>query len=102
MRQYLDFRLTHSGYNGPSLISDRTLKRLHRLSGGVPRMINVLTHKALLSAFADKRFQLSPGDVDRAWRDSRPRINSRRPWLAPVLAGAAVSLLAMITVWSLL
>lgn len=102
IRQYLDFRLTQSGYNGPPLISDRAIKRLHQLSGGIPRMINVLTHKALLSAYGEQRRQLKPADFDRAWRDSKPdtpRLSSR---LAPLAALTAMVLLALVSIWSLL
>ena len=102
IRQYLDFRLTQSGYNGPSLVTDRAIKRLHQLSGGIPRMINVLTHKALLSAYAEQRRQVNPADVDRAWRDSKaepPRLTARA---APLAAMVAILLLAVVSAWSLL
>ncbi|WP_028669213.1 ExeA family protein [Saccharospirillum impatiens] len=102
VRQYLDFRLTQSGYNGPALISDRAIKRLHRLSGGVPRMINVLTHKALLSAYAEQRRRLNPTDFDRAWRDSKPDTPARSARLAPLAATAALILLILVSAWSLL
>ncbi len=102
IRQYLDFRLTQSGYNGPALVSDRAIKRLHQLSGGIPRMINVLTHKALLSAYADQRRQLNPADFDRAWRDSKPETPRLTARVAPLAAMAAVLLLAVVSVWSLL
>lgn len=102
IRQYLDFRLTQSGYNGPSLVTDRAVKRLHQLSGGIPRMINVLTHKALLSAYADQRRQLTPADFDRAWRDSKPETHRLTARVAPLAAMTAVLLLAVVSVWSLL
>ncbi|WP_394169938.1 ExeA family protein [Saccharospirillum alexandrii] len=102
IRQYLDFRLTQSGYNGPSLVTDRAIKRLHQLSGGIPRMINVLTHKALLSAYADQRRQLNPADFDRAWRDSKPETPRLTARVAPLAAMTAVLLLVVVSVWSLL
>ena len=102
IRQYLDFRLTQSGYNGPTLVTDRAIKRLHQLSGGIPRMINVLTHKALLSAYAEQRRQVNPADFDRAWRDSKPETPRLTARVAPLAAMAAVLLLAAISVWSLL
>ncbi|WP_127560599.1 ExeA family protein [Saccharospirillum alexandrii] len=102
IRQYLDFRLTQSGYNGPTLVTDRAIKRLHQLSGGIPRMINVLTHKALLSAYADQRRQVNPADFDRAWRDSKPETPRLTARVAPLATMAAVLLLAAVSVWSLL
>jgi MSHA biogenesis protein MshM len=102
IRQYLDFRLTRSGYNGPVLISDRAVSKLHKLSGGVPRMINVLTHKALLAAFAEHRSQLTPADFERAWRDSKPDTSRTMARMAPLVATTAILLLALVSAWSLL
>ncbi|MCY4614428.1 MAG: AAA family ATPase [Nitrospira sp.] len=41
----------------------------HYLSGGVPRRINQLCHRALLAAFASHRFEVSLGMVLRARRE---------------------------------
>lgn len=101
-RQYLDFRLARSGYNGPPLFEKRTLKALHRHTRGVPRMINVLAHKALLSAFADKRRRITPSDISRASRDSQPEANRWQVWLAPSMALLAVGILVGLSLWSYL
>lgn len=102
MRQYIDFRLARSGYNGPPLFETRTLRSLHRKTRGVPRMINVLAHKALLSAFADKRRRITPTDINRAFRDSQPDDPRLQPWLAPSMAALAVGLLVAVSLWSYL
>lgn len=101
-RQYIDFRLARSGYNGPPLFDNRTLNTLHKRARGVPRMINVLAHKALLSAFAERRRTPTPDDIDRAWRDSRPGDNPGRRWLAPFMATLATGALIAISLWSYL
>lgn len=49
--RYVDFRLTSAGYEGPRLFTPGALRLLSRASGGIPRLINILCHKALLSAF---------------------------------------------------
>lgn len=97
-RQYLDFRLTRCGYNGPPLFNRRSLALLHRQSGGVPRMINVLAHKALLSAYADQRHRIEAHDVQRAWQDSRPQPGRNRGlWFAV----AATGILLAVALWRL-
>lgn len=98
-RQYVDYRLTCSGYNGPPLFSRRSLATLHRRAGGVPRMINVLAHKALLCAFAERRRNVKPVDIRRAWRDSRP---AHGPVPARIAAGAALALVIAAALWRLL
>lgn len=100
-RQYIDYRLARCGYNGPPLFDARTLKTLHRRARGIPRMVNVLAHKTLLSAFADRRRTVKPADVDRAWRDSRPEPDAGR-WLAPSAAVLAIGVLLAVSAWSFL
>ncbi len=101
-RQYLDYRLSRCGYNGPTLFDQRTLATLHKRTHGVPRMINVLAHKALLSAFSEQRRQIKPADIDRAWRDSQPEHQGYRRWLAPSMAVLTVGLLIAVSAWSFL
>ncbi len=48
---YLQHRLLVAGYRGTPLFTPRALKLLHRNSRGVPRLVNILAHKAMLSAF---------------------------------------------------
>lgn len=48
---YVHHRISTAGYNGDRLITDRALKVLYLASGGVPRLINILSHKALMSAY---------------------------------------------------
>ncbi len=48
---YVDFRLASAGYDGPRLFTPDALRLLNSASGGVPRLINILCHKALLCAF---------------------------------------------------
>lgn len=48
---YLSHRLAMAGYTHGNLFTKRAKKILYRASQGVPRMINVLCHKALLAAY---------------------------------------------------
>jgi MSHA biogenesis protein MshM len=48
---YVNHRLLVAGYRGSPLFTTRALKLLHRKSRGIPRLINVLSHKALMSAY---------------------------------------------------
>jgi MSHA biogenesis protein MshM len=51
VERYVVHRLATAGYNGPFLFSKRALDFLFRTSDGVPRVINILCHKALMVAF---------------------------------------------------
>jgi MSHA biogenesis protein MshM len=48
---YVFHRLSMAGYTFGSLFSDRSRDILYRASQGVPRIVNILCHKALLAAY---------------------------------------------------
>lgn len=51
IERYVVHRLATAGYNGPFLFSKRALDFLFRASDGIPRVVNILCHKALMVAF---------------------------------------------------
>jgi MSHA biogenesis protein MshM len=67
---YLQHRLSVAGYNGRPLFAQRALRRLHRASGGIPRLVNVLAHKALLLAYGRGLREVSEAEVALAVRDT--------------------------------
>jgi MSHA biogenesis protein MshM len=87
-KQYIEFRLAQSGYNGPSLFNAKALKFLYKTSAGVPRMINVLAHKSLMAAFADRAPIVDEIHIKRAAKDDQVNVQSFNfaPWLAAVMA----------------
>lgn len=48
---YLDHRLKVAGYQGNSLFTPVAVKRLYRASKGIPRVVNLLAHKALMVGY---------------------------------------------------
>ncbi|MFH1242922.1 MAG: AAA family ATPase [Pseudomonadota bacterium] len=48
------------------LFSKAALRKVHRLSGGVPRLINIICDRALLGAYAKKLDRIDPGLVRRS------------------------------------
>ncbi|QDH70574.1 ExeA family protein [Marilutibacter alkalisoli] len=78
--------------------SDAAIRRVHRHSGGVPRLVNVIAERALLGAYAHDADTIDDKAVDRAAREalapeSRQAPRSRR--MAGLLAAGAVVALAM-------
>ena len=63
---YVAHRLAVAGLAGPLPFDAAALRRLHALSGGVPRRINLLCDRALLGAFAEGRARVGSRVVDRA------------------------------------
>ena len=50
---YVDHRLQVAGADGPHIFSAAAIAELSRRSGGIPRLINVIAHKAMMLAFGE-------------------------------------------------
>lgn len=66
---YLRHRTGLAGAGGP-LFQVAAANKLHRLSRGTPRLLNILAHKALMLAFGEGRDQVSPRHVRLAGQDT--------------------------------
>lgn len=68
--EYLIFRLRAAGYHGPHLFTNASIKKLSKAAQGLVRRVNILADKALLAAFADNVYQVTPKHVKAAIQDS--------------------------------
>jgi general secretion pathway protein A len=66
---YVERRLKLAGYTGPGLWKRGALDAVHRLSGGIPRVINTLCDGALLLGFARDEQTLGPAAIEEVARD---------------------------------
>jgi MSHA biogenesis protein MshM len=76
---YFVHRLRVAGYTGPELLGVRARRELYRASGGVPRLVNVLSHKALLLVYGEGGWSIEKRHV-RTARDDTPAAVQPRPW----------------------
>lgn len=67
---YLDHRLRVAGYRGHRLFRPATTRLIHRAARGTPRLINILSHKAMLAAYGEGRQEVLPRNVKAAVRDT--------------------------------
>ena len=67
---YLAHRLLVAGYNGRPLFSADAMDSLYRDSRGIPRVINVLAHKALMVAYGKGVFSVDAHHVKIAAEDT--------------------------------
>lgn len=51
MERYINHRLTTAGHNGAAIFSRRALDSMYDASGGIPRLVNILSHKAMMAAY---------------------------------------------------
>ncbi len=95
-REYIRFRMAQAGcerrvFTGPAI------RRVHRLSDGVPRLINVLCDAALMGAFSEDRDKVTWGVVGKVApgilppRPRKRRFGGLLRWaLIPILLGILV------------
>lgn len=102
LTDYLTYRLTSAGYRGSFLFSPTAVALLYKASGGVPRLINVIAHKAMLAAYGQasdkvKRQHMVRAIMDTAESRSYGRFLARRDyWLWPLLAACAAVIAAFL------
>jgi MSHA biogenesis protein MshM len=90
---YVAHRLRVAGFSGARLFSKGAVALLFAASGGIPRLVNILGHKALMLSYGQGRQQVERKHVDEAVRDTLGLRRSSWRWLAaPSLALAAAAL----------
>ncbi len=87
--RYLRHRLAVAGYTGDAMFSRAAVGKLHRITGGTPRLVNIVAHKALMLAFAEGRQQVSSKHISVAAADT-PEV--RRDWMPWFMLGTAAVL----------
>lgn len=97
VQQYVRFRLQVAGCQRP-VFSEKAVKKLFELSGGIPRLLNLLADRALLAAYSQQQPLVEVTAVQRAAAEVLPVIT--RPavkaplsgWLWPLLALSGILL----------
>ncbi len=83
---YIAHRLNVAQYPGTRLFSQAAIGQLHAASGGIPRLVNILAHKALMLAYGEGRQQVGWRHVRAAARDTEAARKS--PWRRWVVAAS--------------
>ncbi len=76
---YLRHRLHVAGYDGPTLFNKSAVRILFRASNGVPRLANILAHKALMAAYGEGSALVRGHHMRLACADTES-IHKRRGW----------------------
>jgi MSHA biogenesis protein MshM len=78
---YLAHRLRAAGYRGAGVFGKRAVRVLHRASGGVPRLVNIMAHKAMLLAYGEGAHEVKAQHVRAAMSDTPAARRRRWSWL---------------------
>lgn len=100
VQAYVGHRLSVAGYDGPSLFSGAAIDELARASGGIPRLINLLSHKALLLNYGRGGHRVRPAEVKAAANDTDGALPRSRPWQQVALMATGV-IVALAGIWAL-
>ena len=93
---YVRHRLGVAGLGGEQPFTPRALALVHRLSGGVPRRINLLCQRALLGGYATGTRRIGTAIVRQAAREVfAPARAAVTGWRAVAVAVAALALPAL-------
>ncbi|HHQ13772.1 MAG TPA: hypothetical protein ENK16_01975, partial [Chromatiales bacterium] len=96
---YIDHRLQIAGAVG-EIFTKAAKRELFRLSGGVPRVINVIADRALLGAFTKECHKVGPELIRHAAREIYgPRRLTMRPWIRWTAIAAAFGAAAVVLLW---
>ncbi len=95
MDAYIMHRLVVAGFQGGMIFDSKALDKLYSASRGIPRLINILSHKALMVAYGQGVRNVSEAAIVMAIRDTEDtqlsfKRNSWRRRLAAGMAAVAV------------
>ena len=97
MELYLTHRLNIAGYKGGNLFEIKAMGRLYKASRGIPRLINILSHKSMMSAYGQGTKYVAEKNMRAAIKDTEDaqlshKRNSSILWLSLAAGLIVVSL----------
>lgn len=99
LERYLRHRLAVAGFAGETLFNDRAMAKLHRITGGTPRLVNIVAHKALMLAFSDGRQQVFARHIRDAAADTPEVRRDWLPWVVALTGAVLIALLGIAWMW---
>jgi len=100
MELYLTHRLGVAGYKGRNLFEIKAMTRLFKASRGIPRLINILSHKSMMSAYGQGTKYVGEENMCAAIKDTedaqlRHADKNKYTWLFVTAGLVIVSLIAI-------
>jgi general secretion pathway protein A len=102
VREYIEHRIQIASIQTPVVFTHSAYRLIYRYSTGIPRLINIVCDRALLTAFGRNQKKINSAIVRAAMRELSERGKKRR-WLRelkiPALVMAAVLCAAALVFW---
>lgn len=93
VQQYLLYRLHIAGNTHTDLFTKHGIRALHHHSRGIPRLVNILAHKAMLAAYGKGLSRIGWQQIQLAARDTDATQNAWWPWLSGIFLLTALLVL---------
>ncbi len=77
---YIKHRLTIANSASPTIFTNGAINALHFYSMGIPRLINILSHKALLSAYGSGLLKIGVKQIRLAAADTEDTCKLKQPF----------------------
>lgn len=90
--RYIQHRMQVAGYKGANLFSEKVCHKIAKITGGIPRLVNVLCHKMLMLSYGQGQYIITTKYLKLAAKDTEG-IEMRNTFLKPTLL---LSLLVLI------
>lgn len=71
LHYYLNHRLVVAGYKGGRIFSSASLRLLYKKANGIPRLVNILAHKALMAAYGKGKHEVGVSEMAAAVADTK-------------------------------
>jgi len=102
MYAYIKHRLQIAGYNEKSLFTRRACEAIYRHSNGIPRLVNILCHKALICAYGEGKRKVTHKHVNIAALDIEHTKTNPESWMTSIMPGFSRWLFGSLGIVSLL
>ena len=97
---YIRYRLAVAGYAGQALFGSKLTRKIAEASRGIPRLINILAHKALMLSFGEGATQVRMAHIKGAIQDTEDASRGSQRWpaymvIALIACAAAIGALLL-------
>jgi len=70
VQHYIQHRLFVAGYKGADLFTSKLCKKIAKATQGIPRLVNILSHKMLMLSYGQGVYQITPQHLKAAVKDT--------------------------------
>lgn len=93
---YVNHRLATAGYQGASVFSPAALTALYKYSMGIPRLANIICHKALMLAYGEGQHSVSRKQIGLAAKDTDGVVANSKSQLGLIFIAASIVVVSML------